>query len=275
MKIYVPSISRAWHIFDGALTDLIPVAVSGEYDVAVCVPESQYGAYEHQLERAGHLSHIEVKPVPDDIRGISRTRHWIGEQCEDDKFLMLDDDIRFMVRKSEYDWRLRACEPCEIFAMLDWVRHLLGEYAHVGISARQGNNNMGVGDHTLGQENTRTLRALAYRRREFLQMEHGRVPVMEDFDINLQLLRHGHKNFNVGYWCQDQKMTNAPGGCSTYRTHEVQSEAAERLAELHSPFVRVRTKENKTDRDGFGTRKEVTIYWKKAYEKGRYSDVRD
>ncbi len=87
---------------------------------------------------------------------------------------------------------------------------------------------------------------------------------MEDFDVQLQLLKRGLGNACLYYWAQGQSKTNAPGGCSLWRTHEVHEAAARRLAELHPGLVRLRQKANKTDAGGFGTRMEVTIAWKKA-----------
>jgi hypothetical protein len=153
--------------------------------------------------------------------------------------------------------------------MLLWMQSALNEHAHVSVSAREGNNRAGVGEAPLVSLNTRTLRVLAYRTEEFLRAEHGRVPVMEDFDVNLQLLRAGHSNACASFWAQGQRMTNEAGGCSTYRTHELHEGAARRLAELHPGLVRLRQKQNKTDREGFGTRTEVTISWKAAYADGR------
>lgn len=204
-------------------------------------------------------------------KGIAATRHAIGNMCEEsgvDKFAMVDDDVRFVRRISDDHTALKPCEKSDVSRMWGVVDWFLSHYAHVGVSARQGNNNMGVGGASgLFEENTRTLRVLCYRTKEFLSVQHGRVTVMEDFDVNLQLLRAGHKNANIGWWSQDQKMTNAPGGCSTYRTHQKHEESAKKLAELHHPYVALRQKKNKTGGE-FGTRTEVTIFWKKAFGRG-------
>ena len=157
--------------------------------------------------------------------------------------------------------------------LMQHISDHLDTYDHVGVSAREGNNRIGVGGLDLRNDNTRTLRALAYRTDSFLGVVHGRVDVMEDFDVNLQILRGGGSNTSLHYWAQGQSMTNAPGGCSTYRTHEVHERSAEKLAELHPGLVRLRLKENKTDAGGFGTRKEVTIQWKKAYQEGQRNDT--
>ncbi len=178
---------------------------------------------------------------------------------------MLDDDVSLVVRKSADATSLRKGAASDWDECLSAVEHHLSLYAHVGISARGGNNQLGVGGpRDLVIENTRTLRALAYDTEKFLSVEHGRVDVMEDFDVNLQILRRGWKNANLGYWAQDQKMTGAPGGCSTYRSHAVHETAARKLAELHSPFVRLVDKKNRGGGE-FGTRKEVVISWKQAF----------
>jgi hypothetical protein len=160
--------------------------------------------------------------------------------------MVLDDDIRFIVRRYADSTQLEPIDDKGFAVMMEWVEELLKTYAHVGIGVRGGNNNVGTGDAPLLTENTRTMRALAYRTDDFLSVEHGRVQVMEDFDVNLQLLRKGLKNCNINYWCQDQKMTNAAGGCSGLRTHALHEAAAVRLAELHPGLVALRQKKNKT-----------------------------
>lgn len=269
MKIYVPSKGRYSEdeLRRGPLADF-----SDEWlaKTILVVPESEWGAYCDGLGYAGLSGKgVSVAFPPDDVRGIAQTRHWIGQRAayNDEKmFCMVDDDVRFVRRKDDEVTSLVPCTKNDVDDMWAHVHWFLHHYAHVGVSARQGNNNMGVGSRrSLFDENTRTLRVLCYRTEAFLSVQHGRVEVMEDFDVNLQLIRSGRKNANLGWWSQDQKMTNAPGGCSTYRSHEVHERSARKLAELHHPFVQLRQKQNKTGGE-FGSRTEVTIYWKKAYD---------
>lgn len=206
-----------------------------------------------------------------DYQGIGDKRRLMGEyasQVNHDKFLMIDDDVNFLVRRDEDKWQLQAQTQTDFFEMFTEIEKLLDVYASVGISAREGNNRQGIGPAPLLVENTRVMRVLAYRTKEFLECEHARVPLMEDFDVQLQLLRKGHKNACLFYWANGQSQTNAPGGCSLVRTHEVQDAAAHKLAELHPGFVRLRQKTNKTDAAGLGTRTEVTIGWKSAAAAG-------
>lgn len=203
---------------------------------------------------------------------IGEKRHQIGKYAKRngfDKFVMLDDDIDFLIRRSHDDWRLRACTPTEVELMFLTIEEQLNNYAQVAISPREGNNRFGLGDpYTLLAECTRAMRITGYRTKDFLSVEHNRLQFMEDFDVLLQLLEQGKKNAVLAYWANGQKMTNAPGGCSLTRTLETHNRAAEKLAELHPRYVRLRLKQNKTDAEGLGTRKEVTVSWKKAYIEG-------
>lgn len=197
--------------------------------------------------------------------GIADKRRIIGEHVSDLTFFMMDDDIRFFRRKSPDDYHLVGLSTGGTVQMLDHVEQLLlGGYAAVGISAREGNNRLPYGL----VENTRLMRAVGFRTDAFVASEHGRVEVMEDFDILLQLLRRGFKNCLLSQYAQDQRQTNAPGGCSIWRTHELHDRSARKLAELHPSLVSLRQKVNKTGGD-FGTRTEVTIAWKKAYAEGQ------
>lgn len=266
MKIYIPSLKRYNVIMQRGTIAKLPRPLHDR--VTLIVAEHEKKQYEDALRNLN----IEVRSTP--AQGIAATRLEIGKLAADrgeGKFLMMDDDLyEFQVRKGEEVWNLRLISTVdEVTEMLAYVESLLDEHAHVGISPREGNAHAGVGHRdALTKTNTRTLRALAYQTDAFLAVEHGRVAVMEDFDVNLQLLERGLSNASIHWWAQGQQKTNAPGGCSTYRTHQVQDESATKLAELHPGLVRLRQKSNKTDREGFGTRTEVTIAWKKAFERG-------
>lgn len=260
MRIYIPSAGRSGQVAVGPVADFSPRI---RRRTVFVVPESEMQDYARELQ------HFNVGLISCPERGIARTRHFIGQFASrrgEESFAMCDDDVRFVRRESSERTNLIPCDVKDVEDMWDCVETFLRSgYGHVGVSARQGNNRLPTGGYDAHAQNTRTLRVLCYRTQDFLSVEHGRVDVMEDFDVNLQLLRAGIPNANLAHWSQDQKMTNAPGGCSTYRDHEVHEKSARRLAELHPGFVALRQKQNKTG-GSFGTRTEVTIYWKKAYE---------
>jgi hypothetical protein len=208
--------------------------------------------------------------VPSDVEGIAMKRKWIGQYAEAQghpTFGMFDDDIHFVVRKSATATGLRPVVDTDTDMMMGVVQDKLWlhDFAHVGISFRQGNNAAGIGGpEDLYGVNERIARAAFFQTDVFNRMIHGRVVVMEDVDVSLQMLRAGYQNCNLAFWAQDQKMTNDAGGCSTFRTHEVHEAAAKEILRLHPGYTFVRHKQNKTG-GAFGTRTEVTVYWKQAY----------
>ena len=247
MKIYIPTRGRA----DSQITlKFFPDGLKEKTILAVDHDERDlYGQYSN------------VWVMPEDLpSGISPKRKYICENSDDPKIIMLDDDIRFYVRKAYNDWHLRYLEPHELPAMFGVLDQWLGEYAHCGVSAREGNNRI---EH-LAVENTRYMRLLAYNLDMLDGVELGRTRIMEDFDVNLQLLRQGKKSKVSYYYAQGQGTSNADGGCSEWRNLGVQAEGAELLGSLHPDFVRVVEKKTK-EAWGGGTRKDVIVQWKKAY----------
>ena len=198
--------------------------------------------------------------LPSEITRLSPTRQYLIGQCPTKKMILLDDDLKFYVRKSPTDWHLRYTTDNDLIEMYENISEALDHLAHVGISPREGNNRV----EEFEKENTRIMRVLAYRV-DIIRKIHAkfdRLNVMSDFDMNLQLLKAGYESTCFYHWAQGQDATNYRGGCSAYRTEEVHNEAAEGLHELHPGFVKLRMKKNKTG--GLRERKEVTIYWKKA-----------
>jgi hypothetical protein len=202
--------------------------------------------------------------LPPEINRLSPTRQWILENAED-KVVMMDDDLTFSCRRPELGnpTKLYKAEPVDIVAMFQWIEDQLDEYAHVGISAREGNNRILEESKTVG----RMMRLLAYDVEVFHRegVRFDRVDTKQDFDVTLQLLRKGLPN-NVSYvWAHNQGGSNVAGGCSVYRTEEVMVRCANELATLHPDFVKVVEKETKTSWGG-GVRTDVSIKWKKAYD---------
>ncbi len=271
MLIYIPSMSRAT-ADNIRMGPFLRLPEDWRERTFYVVPHGQGEAYTQLLSTMPEVGgNYTVLETPEGLSGIAETRRWLAEDCRErghSKALMMDDDVDFLVRKSADNWQLTAQTEDQTRHMLSTIDQLLDTHAMVGISSREGNNRAGVGgplDDNMVALNTRIMRVFGIRVDDWLAMEHGRVEVMEDFDLTLQLLESGRTNCCLYYWANGQKMTNMPGGCSTYRTHEVQDRSARRLAELHPEgIVRLRTKQNKTDAAGLGTRTEVTIMWKKA-----------
>lgn len=269
MRIYIPSRKRTATLKDRTLAQ-IPDTWLGQTTIVVC--NDEVAEYRRSLD---YNPKFKVVSVIGCEPGIAMTRMCIGRDAANansQTFLMLDDDLKFFQRKGEDDYHLLPTTEGQREIMFDSMMKTLTDYAHVAFSSREGNNHLPMGVAPCIVQTTRALRALGFQTKAFNDCEHGRVEVMEDFDIQLQLLRKGYPNAVLAYWAHDQQMTNASGGCSLYRDHAMQEASAQKLHDLHPNFVKLRTKQNKTDKSGFGTRTEVTVYWKKALESAHASN---
>jgi hypothetical protein len=211
-----------------------------------------------------------VLRTPNSVVGIGPTRQWIVDNATDDKIVMLDDDLVFATRREDDPTKFRPSTPEDVHNLFNYIDSYLDAYAHVGVSTREGGNR----DTSLHTWNTRLLRILAYRRDVLLAegIRFDRLEFMEDFDVTLQLLRNGYANIRINSMVHNQRSSNAPGGCSTYRTLEKQSAAARGLAALHPEFVTVVTKKTKTAWNG-QERQDVRIAWKQAFESTKPDDA--
>ena len=202
--------------------------------------------------------------LPPDIKRLSPTREWLATHTDTELMFLLDDDLSFFVRKSDTDWHLRRAEAADLTTMFGMLEDWLGTYAHVAVSPREGNNRVEANVAYC----TRAMRLVGYRTEHYARLEPlSRLHAMSDFDATLQLLRRGYANKISYQYAQNHGSSNAPGGCSVYRTKDLLAEAAKQLTKLHAPFVKLVEKETKGAWGG-GKRLDVQVQWKKAYLSG-------
>lgn len=202
--------------------------------------------------------------LPAKITTLSPTRQWLMDNG-DGQFVLMDDDLRFFVRRADDPSKFQPATGKDIKAMFKLIEKSLKKFAHVGLCAREGGNRM-----TEDAQCTRMMRVLAYDRDRVRATgaRFDRLPTKQDFDMTLQLLRAGLPNLVLHQYCHDQGGSQAAGGCSTYRTEEMMVASANGLAALHPDFVTVVQKETKQAWGG-GVRTDVRIAWKKAYDSAR------
>jgi hypothetical protein len=253
MKLFIPTYKR---VTKQRTWENLPDSVK-EFTYLVC-PESEAAAHVQEGRQ--------VFAAPDSVKGIAATRQWILENADDEQILMLDDDQSFRCRE-DGSYKLRAMGDSDYKDMLIGAKLALKEYNAVGISAQAGNN------RTFPKSVVapgRMYNMYALNRSFFLDndIRFDAMRVMEDFHVTLSMLKMGYSNAILQDWCWSSPGSNADGGCSNYRTAEVQREGALRLAELHKPFVTVVEKESKSWGNGLETRTDVRVAWKKALEWG-------
>jgi hypothetical protein len=178
---------------------------------------------------------------------------------------MVDDDLVFFERQPDLKLT-RLGDPTPMWQTVE--EQFLAGFPHVAISIRLGNNRVptefkdctnvcdlwGVDRHVLRKHGIRL----------------DRTPVMEDYQCVLSLLTLGYHTRVLYNWAANGKNArNAKGGCSTWRTAQVQEEGANLLKAMFPEFVTIVHKQTKT---GWfeGERTDVRIAWKKAADSANY-----
>lgn len=280
--IVIPSMGRSKR--QQTLACFERTEITESYSVVLAVPKNELSryrkpSYKGKPIKSKTMNKVNVVGIPEDYAGISRTREYIlttlAKQNKARSVFMVDDDLSFChrpvldkpdmpyINSSAYDMH------CMIETLTLWIEQ---GSAHVGLISRQANRKTGIEY----QEPGRMMNAYAYDAKIIQKLMTqgkvalGRVPVMEDFDLTLQLIRLGYPSrVSCQYaWTQT---SNMDGGCSSYRTAEVQAAAARKLAELHAPFVQIVEREAKTWQNDLTSRVDVRVAWKKAYETAKQS----
>ncbi len=183
---------------------------------------------------------------------------------------LMDDDLTFFTRAVGTTSLVKSTKA-DVAEMFATVRKHLSEVPMVGISTRLGNNRVSDSTADVG----RVTRCYAMDTAVFRSVGAVFNPfepfVAEDFHMTLCWLNAGHKNRIVFDYAQEDVGSNANGGCSAYRTAEVQRTTAFWMTQNH-PEVAVKGKLTKTSWDSFeikGGKKfrvDMVVQWKKAYK---------
>lgn len=219
-------------------------------------------------DREKHLyAGLPTVVLPPAITTIAPTRQWILDHVgNDERIVMLDDDLTFYRRRDDDPTKFVDATAEDMVALFMLLEDALRTHQHAGVAPREGANRV-TAPYI---HNTRIMRVLGYRRDALraYNIRFDTMEVMEDFDVALWLLRYGCANVLVNLFCQNQAGSGKAGGCSHFRTPELHARNAARLQERHPAYVRLVQKSTKGAWGG-GTRTDVVIQWKKAYDDGR------
>lgn len=254
MKIYLTTLGRVRN-----QKTLMNLPADIRRQVVLVVQDHEY--LEHWQEWRTEVS--EVRALPQWVSRLGPTRKTIYEWKEDEKIVLLDDDLDFYIREDPNDWHLTTPRYQDMHDMFDLVDCSLDEYMHVSLSGREGNNRI----EEYSVENVRYMRFLAYRTDHPRHVQHGRIDGMSDFDVNLQLLKSGYPSLVFYRFAQGQPGTQTPGGCSIDRTMIRHEREVDFMCIEHAPYVTKVQKKNVSGGE-FGTRPEVKVAWKQAFQSG-------
>lgn len=269
MNIYIPSYDRA-----KLISTINHIPIRWRKKTFIVVRESQVNEYKK------HNPNFQVLGCP--IIGIAKTRQWILNMCPTRYCMMIDDDMKFGVRKNG---GLKDCTKKDMNDMFNLLINWLEEgLVHVGVSQRFGNNwheeewlEIGRSDNVYAFNKKKMIKLEKKYNVGFhwLEEQNPKATVMENFIVQLQLLSLGYKNRVTYKYCWGQKKSGMEGGCSTYRTYEAQKESAFEIAKHFPNIATPVKKEAKVEWEGIGFKRwDLRIQWKKAFKSQNKKSIR-
>lgn len=189
-----------------------------------------------------------------------------------EQYAILDDDLNF-AKRIEGTEKLRKLtlseDEDELREMFAQVEYHLQTTVLVGIHPRQ----MGHAQPLPYVINTKVLRMQAINNAllpETKCLEDVlKFPILADIILTCTLLEQGLENRVITTYVQDHKSSNAPGGCSLYRTLAMQTAAVQWVAQRFAPFAKAVIKRPKTAKWLADERLDLTIQWKKLHAYGK------
>jgi hypothetical protein len=199
----------------------------------VYVPALEAGSY-----RAAGTRH--VVPVPDDVRGITRTRNWILRNTKSRRVVMIDDDVR----EAGYI-RLLARQSLKV--KLDektWV----GEFRKLFEVTEQ--LSLRIWGIATDGATRATYPYYPFRFRSYITascmgiVNDGRTlfderyPVKEDYELCARCIAEDGAVVCGQYLYWVNNHWDTPGGCKDYRTQAMEHDAIRRLCKAYPGIVR-------------------------------------
>jgi hypothetical protein len=275
MNIYIMSRGRA-----GKVSTLKWIPKAWRNRVVLVVPRAEVlDYYEKDL---GGIRYDGTGPQvlfgPETVTNYSQKFQWIldglpgrldYEKHKQDKAVIIDDDLVFSSRSDPLapNSLISIKDPEATVDMWAGIETLLEEYALVGVHPRQ------MGQHAARPYvlNGRIICLQGVNRSKIGHVKVDQFPILADVVLNCTILARGRANAILTTFFQDHGPCQANGGCSIYRTHEMQREAVTYLATRFPGFVKVvpRKTKDKWLANEQGVRYDYTCQWKQLYAAGR------
>ena len=211
--IYIPTLGRWSHI--ETMLSLENVYVN----ITLVVQPHEEANYRQLWDS----SRVTIKVLPEEVKGIARTRQWIIDNAPENKIIFMDDDIKFARRKKKGSVKLTKVTREDMCELMEWMYCQLEAYPVVGVSMRQGNNN----HESSVSYNGQCIRVVGLDLAKVRQhnVRYDVIDMMSDRHMVLSMLELGYPNIITNEWSQDHGGSNTAGGCSRSEEHtsELQS----------------------------------------------------
>lgn len=210
----------------------------------------------------------QCKVSPPHVDNYSKKFQWLIDGKADrscKQFVMMDDDLYFNKRIPGQE-KLAPVDEGDLERMFLSLAALNEDYALSGIHPRQ----MGHNKPLPYVENGRILCVHNVNLDLFPKklMRLDAHPILADKLLNCALLKQGVPNAIITAFTVDWGSVQAPGGCSDYRTLEMQEAAVKYVAEKFGPFAKAVMKKPKTAKWLGDERWDLQIQWKRMYKAG-------
>lgn len=203
---------------------------------------------------------------PDNITNYSQKFQWIadGRACNDNKVVIMDDDLHFNKRDpSGAEKLLKIDNVEEINDLFDYMSQLLETTALVGVHPRQ----MGHIQKLPYVSCSKMICIQGINRELCVPMPKvDQFPILADVMLNCSILERGMQTKLITTFLQDHASCQAPGGCSLTRTPEMQKEAVEWVAERFAPHAKAVTKRPKQAKWMGDERTDLRVQWKQLFK---------
>lgn len=183
-----------------------------------------------------------------------------------DKCVIVDDDLVFSSRSDpEQPLRLSSIkDPEATLAMWRGIEEKLDEYPLVGVHPRQ----MGNLAKVPYEMNGRIICMQGINRAYTRGIRVDQHPILADVVLTCTLLSRGLPDILLTTFFQDHGPCQAPGGCSIYRTADMQRAAVDYLVARFPGYVKAVERRPKVAKWMGEVRYEYTCQWKQLYKAG-------
>lgn len=203
--------------------------------------------------------------------GIAPVRKWIAEHGHGKRYAVLDDDVEFVYTRRDNEEGpsnkpLTNEQFDDMFNEMDlWMDE---GYIHTACDVcwNPPTRNMD------SKINSRITTNIFYdgSKLPIEKIDWLSLPIAEDYYVNLQLLTMGYQNKVSLKYRTNPSVTQAKGGCSTFRTLDVHNNTMRELQKKFPEYVQLREKITKNSGEWSGkVRLAATISWKKAFESSK------
>lgn len=256
MKIIIPTKGR---VNDQLSLSNIPLSFKDKTYLVVCKDE-----YEEYNKKYNDKANILIRSEEAN-ESISKTREWIINHFNEDKILVLDDDL-LIKKRDVIDNKIKnlKLEENDFEELYNSINTFLDTYICGSIVASSTTPSIKLFPNN---ENNRIVNNVFYNVKKLPKdINWIRCKHTEDFDVALQLLSKGFKNIQITNFCVFPKSVNSKGGCYNERSLESHNESQLLFHSYWKDFVKIKRKICKEKEWKDKEKISLTIYWKKVYK---------